>query len=167
MTRKEPASMLDAAAPALPKHPALSLITPAALLSLSGDTAGLTLPATPRCLSFGEDLYIWSGPGAWLVMSADASFETRLRNMAPAAKITLQTDGRTLLRFDFPAARAVLAKLVPIDLHESAFPGDATALTIAAHIPVQIWRDGDAFVLACFRSYARALADAILEALPE
>jgi sarcosine oxidase subunit gamma len=67
-----------------------------------------------------------------------------------------------------PAARDALAKLLPIDLHRAGFAEDATALTLAGHIGVQIWRSGeDRFELACFRSYAEALYGALREAARE
>jgi sarcosine oxidase subunit gamma len=145
--------MLNPTPPALPAHPALSLVTPAAVLSLA---AALDLP---RRTTIGTETYLWSGPGSWLILSTNPHAEARLRAAYPGAKITAQGDGRALLRLTLPA---VLPKLVPIDLHD--FPEDGTALTHAAHIPVQIWREGDAFILACFRSYAVALAEAIIAA---
>jgi len=146
--------MLNPSPPVIPAHPALSLVTPAALLSLAG---ALDLP---RRTTRGEETYLWSGPQSWLVFSTNPAAEATLRAAYPAAKITAQADGRALLRLTQPS---ILPKLIPLDLHN--LPEDATALTHAAHIPVQIWRDGEAFILACFRSYAASLAEAIIDAI--
>jgi sarcosine oxidase subunit gamma len=64
--------------------------------------------------------------------------------------------------------RDALAKLVPIDLHPKNFTPDSTALTLAAHISVQIWQTADgAYNLACFRSFAEDLYHALTAAALE
>jgi heterotetrameric sarcosine oxidase gamma subunit len=68
------------------------------------------------------------------------------------------------LRICGPGTREALAKLIPIDLHPSAFPPDATALTLAGHISVQIWNTPNGFELSCFRSYTETLYEALIEA---
>ncbi len=59
----------------------------------------------------------------------------------------------------------ILKKLLPIDIER--FAPDDVAITIAAHIGVRVWREGDAYVLACFRSFAVALHHALAEAAAE
>jgi len=44
------------------------------------------------------------------------------------------------------------------------FGEDSTALTLAGHIPVQIWREDGQFAVACFRSFAKSLYHALIEA---
>ena len=58
-------------------------------------------------------------------------------------------------------AQPALARLVPIDLDPRGFGAEATALTLAGLIGVQIWRVEEGFALACFASFAQALADAV------
>ena len=41
---------------------------------------------------------------------------------------------------------------------------NAAAATIAAHIPVLVWRDGEAFRIACYRSYGESLREALVVA---
>jgi heterotetrameric sarcosine oxidase gamma subunit len=82
-------------------------------------------------------------------------------------QVTDQSDGHFLVRVKGPHAREILAKLVPIDLHESVFAPDAVAITLAAHIGIKIWREEDGFVVACFRSFAAALHHTLLEAANE
>jgi len=117
---------------------------------------GVELPVTPRRV--GD--YLWSGPGAWLALAEPP-------DLAGIAAVTEQGDG--LFRFAVRGthARMALAKLVPIDLHESAFAQDSVAMTLAGHIGVRIWREDDAFILACFRSFAGALSEALKEACAE
>jgi len=114
---------------------------------------GVELPLTPRRV--GD--YLWAGPGAWLALCD-------LPDLSGIAAVTEQSDGLFCIAVTGPDARAVLAKLVPIDLHERAFGEDAVAITLAGHIGVRIWREGEGFVLACFRSFAGALYDALEEA---
>jgi sarcosine oxidase subunit gamma len=111
---------------------------------------GVELPVTPRRV--GD--YLWSGPGTWLALAEPP-------DLAGIAAVTEQGDGLFCFAVHGTHARMALAKLVPIDLHESAFAPDAVALTLAGHIGVRIWREGEAFVLACFRSFAGALSDAL------
>jgi len=129
---------------------------------------GVTLPGPNRQTYHDGILYLWAGAENWLALAdtADPDFDLRMaQNCNTLAAVTDQSDGRTILRISGPAARDALAKLVPIDLHPSAFPPDATAMTLAAHISVQIWHSPpDGFELACFRSYAETLYEALIEA---
>ena len=125
----------------------------------------ITLPITPRRISVDGLSYLWSGPDAWLLIgSATPDIADKIRNIAA---ITDQSDGQSLFKVSGPFARAILSKLVPIDLHESAFAADAVALTIAAHIGVRLWREDDDFIVSCFRSFAGALLHALGEAAAE
>jgi sarcosine oxidase subunit gamma len=58
-----------------------------------------------------------------------------------------------------------LRRLLPIDLHPSVFPDGSAASTLAAHIPLIVWRlDQATFELAVFRSYAASFMQALSEA---
>jgi sarcosine oxidase subunit gamma len=169
--------MLDAATPAL--SPATGTVQPVphrAIVSLSAfkgqgpalsAALGVALPTTPRRVTHNGTTYLWSGPNAWLAISPSETLFETLSPAAPHAALTEQSDGHFLFRVTGPHARAILAKLVPIDLHESVFPADAVALTLAAHLGVKLWREDDSFLLACFRSFAGALHHALLEASHE
>jgi len=128
---------------------------------------GLTLPGPNQQARHKATLYLWSGPENWLALADrdDPNFDLKLaQTCSGLAAITDQSDGRTILQISGPAAHTTLAKLIPIDLHPSAFPPDATALTLAGHIAIQIWPCTDGFELACFRSYAETLYEALIEA---
>lgn len=134
-----------------------------------GAAVNLALPATPCQVSQGGVIYLWSGPNAWLAVSENpALYEEISERLNGIAAVTEQSDGLVLLRVIGPHARNILAKLVPIDLHPSAFAPDAVAITLAGHIGVRIWQDEDgAFILACFRSFAGALYHSLVEASHE
>ena len=126
---------------------------------------GVALPRAPRRVEAGGMSYLWSGPGMWLAIGPAAP-ELAARTAGMAA-VTEQSDGLSLFKVHGPCARAILAKLVPVDVHESAFAADAVALSIAAHIGIRLWREEDGFVLGCFRGFAGALHHALGEAAAE
>ncbi len=167
--------MLEAAMPSLKPTAMVQLAAQRAMVSLSafkgqgvalGQALGVALPSTPRRIRHNGADYFWAGPNAWLVISENpALFDELAAIVAPFAAITDQSDGHCIFRVIGAQSRAILAKLVPIDLHETAFAPDAVALTLAAHIGVKLWQEADgAFALACFRSFAGALHHALLEA---
>jgi sarcosine oxidase subunit gamma len=122
---------------------------------------GVILPPPGRVSAAAGITWAWSGPDCWLAVSETP---VSLAAAVPFAAITEQSDGRAIFLVSGPLARRILQKLVPIDLHDTAFLPDHTALTLAGHIPVQIWREGDIFCLACFRSFAPALHHALIQA---
>jgi len=136
----------------------------AAALAASAKVAfGLELPTTPRRVENGKIAFLWAGPDQWLAASREkqdpGKFEKQLAGIfTGSASVAEQSDGRTVIRIAGPRARDVLAKGLPIDLHSRAFrPGD-TALTLAAHIGLQIWQVDDAptYEIAIFRGFARS-----------
>ena len=131
-----------------------------------GVALGLALPRQPRRIMADGVTWLWSGHDAWLALADDATLARRLAAAAQnLAAVADQSHGRVILRLAGPDAADVLARLVPIDLDPQAFPPDATALTLAGPIGVQLWRDdAGGFAIACFTSFAQALADALAEA---
>jgi heterotetrameric sarcosine oxidase gamma subunit len=71
-----------------------------------------------------------------------------------------------VLHLSGPRARDVLAKLVAVDLHPRAFRAGDTAITLAAHIGVQLWQvdESPAYRLLAFRGFAGSLAAALVAA---
>ncbi len=149
--------MLEPSLPVLAATAAIAPLPLRRICSLAAPkTAGLNLPQPGR----RAGRFIWNGPNSWLVLDEDA---TTLAARAGGV-VTEQSDGLFLFAISGPAAREILKRLVPIDLRESSFPPEAAAITHASHIGVRIWREGDAFILACFRSFAPALHHALAEA---
>lgn len=123
---------------------------------------GVDLPGPGKVLVLDGVTYLWAGPEAWLVMAANAGLEDRiLAASSGLAAVTDQSDGRVVF---LVANAGILPKLAPVDLHDSVFGPDATASTLAGHVPVQIWREDDAFAVSCLRSYAASLHHALVEA---
>jgi sarcosine oxidase subunit gamma len=130
-----------------------------------GEALGGPLPAPGTWIERDGVVYLWTGPETWLAMSEDEGVEHRIAAAAKnLAAVTDQSDGKIIFLVAGPDPREILRKLLPIDLHETAFGRDATALTLAGHIPVQIWREDQKFALACFRSYGKSLYHALAEA---
>ncbi len=134
-----------------------------ALASLVKSAYGIDLPTTPRLVGGpmpdGREIsFIWSGPDQWLAYAEGApDIESELTMaLGRRAMIVDQSDGRCLLRLSGPKARQVLAKGIGLDLDARVFkPGDV-ALTMAAHIAVQLWQIDakPSYEIAMFRSLA-------------
>lgn len=115
----------------------------AALAALIAQSGG-ALPDAGRVSRFVDHALLWSGPEAWLLVSRDRAASADLtRSLVGVAALSDQSDGKAVLRVSGPRARDALAKGCMIDLHPSAFPGDAVASTSIAYVSVQIWRPGD------------------------
>jgi sarcosine oxidase subunit gamma len=127
---------------------------------------GVDLPSGPSRIEAGSVAFAGTAPGAWLATCKGApnTFALELREaFGGLASVCDQSDGYAVLRLSGPQVRATLRKMLPIDLHPTAFrPGDV-AVTIAAHIGVTVWRLADdddgvpVFELAAFRSMAASL----------
>jgi heterotetrameric sarcosine oxidase gamma subunit len=145
-----------------------------AVAEVAKDAFGLELPTTPRWVERDGIAFLWAGPEQWLAMAGPGrppgQFEAMLGGVFDGhAAVSEQSDGRTIIRIAGPQARDALAKGLPIDLHPRAFkPGD-TALTLAAHIGLQIWQLDDAptYEIAVFRGFARSFWQFLLEAAAE
>lgn len=84
----------------------------------------------------------WSGPQAYLAcMSGHVDIEAELsQNCGATASVVDQSDGKFMLRLSGPAVRKTLAKGVTLDLHPKGFVAGETALTVLAHLNVQLTR---------------------------
>lgn len=129
------------------------------------EACGLEAPQTPRIAINGGRALVWSGPSQWLLM-ADAAEAAAIREaaaaIAGAASLSDQSDARVVLRLSGPRTREALAKLVGLDLDGTVFPPATAAMTVIAHMPVHLWRLGDAgghpvFEIAVAQSYAVSL----------
>ncbi len=125
-----------------------SLIAPdsgqAALAQALKRRFGLDLPLSRRAVRSAAHALVWSGPGQWLLVAEDRrGFADAIEALSGLAAATDQSDSRAVLRLSGPRIRDALAKGCMLDLHPSAFPAGATALTSIAHIGVQLWRGDD------------------------
>lgn len=105
---------------------------------------GISLPVAPRAVGGKDMTFVWSGPRRWLGVSetlAPPAAEATLRAaVGEDAAVIGQSSARGVVRVAGPAAREVLARGVPIDLHSRAFQPGQAALTLADQIAVQIWQ---------------------------
>lgn len=136
---------------------------------------GIELPDGPRRECAGAVAFIGTGPGAWLATAERGGngFAAELQPLLDGlAAVADQTDGYVAIRLTGPSVRDTLAKLVPIDVHPSAFAVGAAASTVTAHIGVTLWRlpdrsDGAAFEIVLFRSLAHSFWHGLAEAAAE
>ncbi|WP_460848536.1 sarcosine oxidase subunit gamma [Nocardioides ultimimeridianus] len=147
-----------------------------AAASAIAEVLGTALAA--RCgevASHGPHSVLWMGPDEWLVvseMSADL-LRPELVAVARAAgdgspAIVDVSANRTVLELSGAAARAVLEKGCPTDLHPRAFgPGTAIATTLA-RVPVLLWQVGPTtYRLLPRSSFAQYVASWLLDAMQE
>lgn len=134
---------------------------------------GLALPAACRRIS-GDDITLqWSGPDQWIAIAgrvAARDLEVELKPLlAGLAAVVDHSDARAVVVFSGKHARDVLAKGLPIDLHERAFRVGDVAITHANHIGVTITQTGNepAYEIMLYRSYADSFADWLRHATAE
>ena len=132
--------------------------------------AGVDFPG-PRQASCVEDQGLaWMSPDELLLMVPHGDAEAAIAEIGKALKGSHHlavnvSDARALFAVAGPGARAVLAKLCPVDLAPGAFgPGDFRR-TRAAQVPVAFWMpEAEMFELICFRSVARYVFDLLATA---
>ena len=150
--------IVEAARIGMPGSPGVTAVTLdglglATLITKSGSVnldralqqlVGLELPQTSSATRSNGHAAIWAGPDKWLLrVNRRTGFSELLVSLSAHAAVTNQSDARAVLRLSGSHVREVLGKGAMVDLHPSSFPVGAAALTIFAHIGVQIWRDED------------------------
>ncbi len=139
------------------------------------DEVGVDLPIGPRRESGDDVALIGIGPQAWLATTEHHHDEFAASLQAvigDEGSVTDQAGAYGVLRLSGPKVRNALAKLIGVDLHERAFAVDAAASTMAAHIPVVLWRladpaGGGCFEVAVQRSYAVSFWEALTASAAE
>lgn len=122
--------------------------------------------------SHGPHSVLWQGPDEWLVVSqapADPLVAALHESAAGAhAAVVDVSANRTVMELKGAAARAVLQKGCPLDLHPRAFsPGQAVTTTLA-RIPLVLWQVGpDCYRLLPRSSFAEYVASWLLDASQE
>ncbi|WP_405806807.1 sarcosine oxidase subunit gamma [Streptomyces sp. NBC_01187] len=137
-------------------------------------TLGAPLPRQcGHTTASGPHTAVWLGPDEWLVLSqADTTaVATELREALgsdPGSVVDVSAN-RTTLELSGPAARQVLEKGCPLDLHPRAFgPGRAVTTTVGP-VAVLLWQIDDlpAYRLLPRSSFADYLALWLLDAMSE
>lgn len=140
------------------------------------DGFGVELPCGPRRIAAGDFAIAGTSPGGWLATHTrgSAALTGFLDGLVGGlASVSDQSDGYCVLRLVGSKVRDTLCKLVPVDIHQNAFPVGAVAATAAAHISVTIWRVEDhtdgtpAFEIVVPRSLAGDLWEVLSESAAE
>ena len=119
---------------------------------------GLQLPDGPRRSTAGSVTFAGVAPGQWVASTEGAAdFVTGVRSdLGSLAAVADQSDSRLVVRLSGPRVRDVLVKGLAVDLHPRAFKLGDVAVTLVAHIGVQIdmLDDAPTYQLAAARSMA-------------
>ena len=122
----------------------------AALSRALRDAHGLDFPASGRVTDAPGARALWSGRSQALLIGPDPA-----PGLAAHAALTDQSDAWAVFRLEGADAIAVLARLVPIDLHPAIFTTGRTARTLLGHMTCGLTHVGArAFEVMVFRSMA-------------
>jgi len=110
---------------------------------------GAGLPEVGRIAALRDGRIVWAGRGLWFVEGPAAE---RVE-LGGSAAVTDPSDAWVGLRLGGPAAREVLARLVPIDTHSSVFGPGQCARTLLRHVMVLIVAGDAGFDLLVMRSF--------------
>jgi sarcosine oxidase subunit gamma len=132
-------------------------------------------PDVPKAVQTQDGMLIWSGPDQFFVLSKGGTHT--MDTLAPAfsgtASLSDQSHARALIGISGAKARAMLAKLVSIDLHPALFPVGAAAATSMNHTSVTLWRANDrqdglaVFNVLVFASFAESLWHTMVDSAAE
>jgi sarcosine oxidase subunit gamma len=102
--------------------------------------------ALRRDLVGGASTVLGVGPGHWWIVAetAQPSVDDLQKMSEGVASVFDITDSRVVLEIGGPRIRETLAKMLPIDLHPSAFKTGDVAVTGASHLSVTLWQADDA-----------------------
>ncbi|MGI3184567.1 sarcosine oxidase subunit gamma [Nioella aestuarii] len=127
--------------------------------------AGADMPGQREIKTDGDKAVAWMSRDELLIMVPHEEAEAAVATLSDAlagehATVANVSDARALFRVEGAAAREVLAKLVPVDLHPSSFGPGEMRRTRMAQVPAAIWQSGDdQFSVICFRSVAQYVFD--------
>ncbi len=98
------------------------------------------------------------GPGQAMILGTPVTCE--------GAAVVDQSDAWTVVALDGENARAVLARLTPLDLRDAAFPDGSTARTLLGHMTASLTRVGPyRYEIMVFRSMTRTLIHELTRAM--
>ena len=122
-----PMAIGDARLAELPRAP-IRVIAPyrgreAAVSEALRAALGSGLPQIGRTVPLDGGRLIWAGTGQWMLTGPAAA--AAVSALAGLAAVTDQSDGWAAMWLEGSDARAVLARLLPLDLEPAAFPEGA------------------------------------------
>lgn len=125
---------------------------------------GVPFPAPNRMEVRAGVRVLWVGPGKALLMGADVP-----EGVVGHAALVDQGDAFATVRVaDARAgddARAVLARLMPVDTGEHAFDDGCTARSLVGHMTASVTRVGTTFEIMVMRSMAASLVHDLCSAM--
>ncbi|MBV7396323.1 sarcosine oxidase subunit gamma [Mameliella sp. DP3N28-2] len=121
---------------------------------------GVGFPSAGRLTGGGGATCLWTARGQAMLLGPEPD-----PSLQDFAAVTEQSDAWAVVLLAGEDAEAVLARLVPLDLSESAFPEGHAARTLCQHMTVSVCRVPEGFQIMCFRSMARTLAHELSEAM--
>jgi sarcosine oxidase subunit gamma len=137
-----------------PLAPGLAEIPFRTAVNVQG-TATFPTPAPGRVSTWGERSVLWLGPSEWLVVDGDPI------DLPGGVGVSAN---RTTIALSGSHARDILAKGCALDLHPRAFTAGHCAQTMVARTQVILWQRPDAYHLLVRNSFARYLADWLVDA---
>lgn len=146
-------------------------------LDAVAEVTGVTLPTDANTWTETNGRRaIWLGPDEWLVVAPDTpadALEAAIRHARrddPWLSVTDVSHNATVFTLGGPAARMVLAKATPIDLHPRTFVANACAQTVLARTRALILLAGPeppVFEVWVRNSFAQYTADWLEDAMRE
>jgi len=136
---------------------------------------GGALPTNANtCVTHGDNTVLWYGPDEWLVITAKEK-QTELVDAMRAvlvdtfAAVTDISGGNTVVEVSGRAARELLAKGTPLDLHPSVFSVGQCAQTVFAHASMALYPvdEEPTFRIIIRRSFSDYLATWMVDAAQE
>jgi sarcosine oxidase subunit gamma len=133
------------------------------LLAAVRELAAVDLPGTWRAAFSGDRGAVWMAPDELLLLLPYAEALEAVQRLEAALRgrhhLALDvSDMRTILRLTGPLAGEVLAKGVPCDVRDRAFPPGSARRTTTAGLAVALWRiEQEVWEIAAFRSHAHHL----------
>ncbi len=114
---------------------------------------GMAGPGVNRATGKEGARAIWFGQGQVMLVGPEP-----VPALSEYAAMTDQSDAWAVLRLEGQGVEDVLARLVPLDLRQTAFKRGHTARSQLQHMMVSVTRVGDsAFMILAFRSMAKTL----------
>ena len=124
------------------------------------EVEGLRFPASGETITAGPARMIWAGHGRALLCGVEPPLA-----LSAIAALTDQTDSSAVVQIEGDAAEAVLARIVPVDLRQTALRTGQTVRTILGHMTVSVTRIGPtAYEIMAMRSMARTLVHELEQA---
>ncbi|HEV7324827.1 MAG TPA: sarcosine oxidase subunit gamma family protein [Bosea sp. (in: a-proteobacteria)] len=131
----------------------------------------LDLPEAGRVATASDMAALWLQPGCWLIEAPAGQRDELPGTLAQALKgiaaMVDQSHGRCVIEISGAEARAVLARLCRLDLHERVFQPGHSASTLVGHVSCLIHRlDGEtsSFRLLVGSTFAEWLLDELTAA---